>query len=208
MRLRLAIADRSRWLIRGFVWFMFVNGAVIFADGWMRAIGVARRAGASVFAWASRAPRFDGDCISRRPRSSHRGSLATRGSITAGSSWASRRSPWSARCRDARRDSGLITEPLLADLARRPHRLRADQSRRDARRRAVRVRRRQPHRSARLADRVTVIAAALGVVVLAMSRVDGRRGASRLRSRSRAASARRHSRSSASRWSASGFGDG
>ena len=35
---------RARWIswfIRGFVWFMFLNGAVIFADGWMRAIGAA-----------------------------------------------------------------------------------------------------------------------------------------------------------------------
>jgi hypothetical protein len=33
---------RARWMSRfvhGFVWFMFLNGAVIFADGWMRTIG-------------------------------------------------------------------------------------------------------------------------------------------------------------------------
>jgi len=35
-------AARPRWISRfvhGFVWFMFLNGAVIFADGWIRAIG-------------------------------------------------------------------------------------------------------------------------------------------------------------------------
>lgn len=35
-------AARPGWLshfVDGFVWFMFLNGAVIFADGWMRAIG-------------------------------------------------------------------------------------------------------------------------------------------------------------------------
>lgn len=35
-------ATRAAWLSRfvhGFVWFMFLNGAVIFADGWMRGIG-------------------------------------------------------------------------------------------------------------------------------------------------------------------------
>jgi hypothetical protein len=35
-------AARAAWLSRfvhGFVWFMFLNGAVIFADGWMRGIG-------------------------------------------------------------------------------------------------------------------------------------------------------------------------
>jgi hypothetical protein len=35
-------AARAAWISRvvhGFVWFMFLNGAVIFADGWMRVIG-------------------------------------------------------------------------------------------------------------------------------------------------------------------------
>ena len=47
---------RPRWMsrfVRGFVWFMFLNGAVIFADGWMRTIG-----GAAVLtvlvAWSTR----------------------------------------------------------------------------------------------------------------------------------------------------------
>lgn len=49
-------AARPVWLSRfvhGFVWFMFLNGAVIFADGWMRTIGGA--AVLTVFvAWIAR----------------------------------------------------------------------------------------------------------------------------------------------------------
>jgi hypothetical protein len=33
-------AGLSRF-VHGFVWFMFLNGAVIFADGWMQGLGVA-----------------------------------------------------------------------------------------------------------------------------------------------------------------------
>lgn len=49
-------AARPRWvsrLVHGFVWFMFLNGAVIFADGWMRAIGAIAVLLVAV-AWASR----------------------------------------------------------------------------------------------------------------------------------------------------------
>ena len=47
---------RPPWMsraVRGFVWFMFVNGAVIFADGWMRAIGTLAVA-AVALAWIRR----------------------------------------------------------------------------------------------------------------------------------------------------------
>ena len=45
--------------IRGFIFFMIVNGAVIFADGLARVIG-ALCVTAVVLAWTSRAPRFIG----------------------------------------------------------------------------------------------------------------------------------------------------
>jgi hypothetical protein len=44
---------RSRlisWPVRGFLFFMFLNGTVIFADGWMRVLGVGAIA-IVVFAW-------------------------------------------------------------------------------------------------------------------------------------------------------------
>jgi hypothetical protein len=28
------------WLVRGFLFFMFFNGAIVFADGWMRVLGM------------------------------------------------------------------------------------------------------------------------------------------------------------------------
>jgi len=37
-RQRARLLDRA---VRGFVWFMFLNGAVVFARGWMRALGAA-----------------------------------------------------------------------------------------------------------------------------------------------------------------------
>lgn len=48
-----SFARRRRWidrLTRGFLFFMFVNGGVVFADGWMQAIGGAAVA-AVTLAW-------------------------------------------------------------------------------------------------------------------------------------------------------------
>jgi hypothetical protein len=49
-------ARRPRWIgrvVHAFVWFMVVNGAVIFADGWMRLLGAIAVATVS-FAWVRR----------------------------------------------------------------------------------------------------------------------------------------------------------
>jgi hypothetical protein len=40
-------------IIHGFLFFMFVNGAVVFADGWMRVIGILA-VGAVSIAWSTK----------------------------------------------------------------------------------------------------------------------------------------------------------
>lgn len=48
--------SRSRTIdrvVRGFLFFMFVNGAIVFADGWMRVLGMAA-VGAVSFTWLTR----------------------------------------------------------------------------------------------------------------------------------------------------------
>ena len=44
-------ARAIEWGIHGFLFFMFVNGAVVFADGWMRLLGIAAVAVAGVAWW-------------------------------------------------------------------------------------------------------------------------------------------------------------
>ena len=50
-------ATRGRWVsaaIRGFIFFIILNGAVVFADGWARVLGVAAVAAAMGGAWHRR----------------------------------------------------------------------------------------------------------------------------------------------------------
>ena len=89
--------------IHGFLFFMFVNGAVVFADGWMRVIGIIA-VGTVSLAWSTKL------------RAERRGTVAGRrfyyGWIVPGVAALAMVGTLPGRTQGL----GLITEPLIRDL--------------------------------------------------------------------------------------------